>query len=69
MIVLCMYDDIFEYGEITVKECVEKYNISLSTFYRYLKVLSKYVKQRRFYNVVYDRKRRSYALKKIKFVD
>ncbi|MBQ2714385.1 MAG: hypothetical protein IJF76_02005 [Clostridia bacterium] len=68
MIVLCMYDDLQEYGAIKVKECADRYGISVSSFYRYLKLLNDYVGKRKFYKIVYDRKNQEYKLKKINFL-
>lgn len=60
MIILDMYDDLVEGRLVSAEDCCVKYDISISSFYRYLTTVREYIRVRRNHTLKYDKKTKAY---------
>ena len=62
VIVLFMYEDLLNGKTVTIKEYCEKFNISSSTFYRYILTIREYLWESKLKEVIYDVKKHGYKI-------
>lgn len=60
VVVLDIYTDLLNGRRVNINECMKKYKISVSTFYRYLDDIREYAWDRLFLSVAYDIQEESY---------
>ena len=62
VVVLFMYEDLLNGELVSIKKYCEKFNISTSTFYRYISAIREYLWESKLKEVVYDAKKHGYKI-------
>ena len=67
IIILFIYDNLINGKSVNAGTCMKKFNISLSTFYRYINTLRAFVWEKNLSEIVYDAKNMTYKLIRANF--